>query len=385
MASNERENTLRLRHRTLLADLGTTALRGRELDPLLNEAARLVAEGMGTQFCKILEYRPEKGTLLVRAGIGWREGVVGNLELEADTGSPAGYALQTGLPVISNNLSAETRFRTPQLLLDHGIERAMNVIIRGDGRPFGVLEADSQRGGVFVEDDIAFMQAAANLLGVAIERGRRENELRDALDMQKVLRQEADHRIKNSLQLVVSLLTLQQSRVTAPEAAEALVGAIARVRAIAEAHRALQQSTDQSAVSLGGMLQHLCEQITQLDPLIEVRCRADEDIKLDTDRAIPLALIVTELLTNASRHAYPEDHSGMVEAEARIIDDTLQITVTDRGVGIGARGTEPEGTLGTSIVHALARQVGAEINVSSGAGQGTTVQVRLPTIPPRRG
>lgn len=378
MAGKDDENALRLRHRTLIADLGTAALKSRELDPLLQEAARLVAEGMGTQFCKILEYRPEKRTLLVRAGVGWREGVVGHAELEADTGSPAGFALQTGLPVISNNLSAETRFRTPQLLVEHGIERAMNVIIRGDDRPFGVLEADSQRAGIFVEDDIAFLQAAANLVGVAIERGRRETELRDALDMQKVLRQEADHRIKNSLQLVVSLLTLQQSRVTAPEAAEALVGTISRVRAIAEAHRALQQSTDLGAVSLGSMLQHLCDQIAQLNPLIHVECNADEAIKLDTERAIPLALIVTELLTNTARHAYPEGQAGQVEVEAAITGDQLQITVHDRGAGMPTPAPEPHATLGMSIMHALARQVGAEINVSSAPGQGTTVQLRLP-------
>jgi two-component sensor histidine kinase len=380
MAGKDDENVLRLRHRTLLADLGTTALKSRELDPLLQEAARLVAEGMGTQFCKILEYRPEKRTLLVRAGVGWREGVVGHAELEADTGSPAGFALQTGLPVISNNLSAETRFRTPRLLVEHGIERAMNVIIRGDDRPFGVLEADSQRAGIFVEDDIAFLQAAANLVGVAIERGRREIELREAVDMHKVLRQEADHRIKNSLQLVVSLLTLQQSRVTAPEAAEALVGTISRVRAIAEAHRALQQSTELGAVSLGSMLQHLCDQIAQLNPLIQVECNADEAIKLDTERAIPLALIVTELLTNAARHAYPEGQAGQVEVKAVITGDQLQITVRDKGAGMTTPAPEPHGTLGTSIMHALARQVGAEINVSSAPNQGTTVQLRLPVI-----
>src|SRR4029077_19290941 len=83
---------------------------------------------------------------------------------------PGGYALHTGKPVISNDLHAETRFRTPDLLKRHGIERAINVILTSGGTPFGVLEADSQGGGTFTEHDIDFLQGAANLLGLAIER-----------------------------------------------------------------------------------------------------------------------------------------------------------------------------------------------------------------------
>jgi GAF domain-containing protein len=65
--------------------------------------------------------------------------------------SPAGYALRTGKPVISNHLENEQQFRTPELLVEHGIRRAMNVILQGDGSPFGVLEVDSQSEGEFSE------------------------------------------------------------------------------------------------------------------------------------------------------------------------------------------------------------------------------------------
>src|ERR1700757_4798843 len=82
--------------------------------------------------CEVYEY-----------GNGWGEGVVGTASVGADLESPAGYALHTGKPVISNHLENEQRFRTPELLLEHGIHRAMNVILQGDGVPFGVLEVDS--------------------------------------------------------------------------------------------------------------------------------------------------------------------------------------------------------------------------------------------------
>ena len=372
------EADLRLRHRELLAELGTEALRSRDLDPLLAEASRIAAEGMGTQFAKVLEYCPAENNLLVRAGVGWRAGVVGQATLGADAASPAGYALKTSEPVIANDLATEQRFRTPALLAEHGIRRAINVIIRGDGTAYGVLEADSPRPGTFLSEDIAFLQAAANLLGVAIERCRREAELERSLQVRELLIREADHRIKNSLQLVVSLLSLQRSKLTDAEASAALDSAIGRVRAVAEAHRALHQSRDLTTIAFDQMLQDLCHHTGELSPIIAIECRAEENLEIDAERAIPLGLIVSELLTNAARHAYPDGASGTIEASARRTPTGLEVTVTDRGVGVGAHAA-PARTLGASIVQALARQIGVDVQTVSQAGQGTSVTLRLPT------
>ena len=114
---------------------------------MLKHTARLTAEGLGTEYCKVLEYIPAENRLLVRAGVGWEDGVVGFASVGADLASPGGYALRTGKPVISNHLANEQRFRTPELLVEHGIRRAMNVILQGDGSPFGVLEVDSTSDG----------------------------------------------------------------------------------------------------------------------------------------------------------------------------------------------------------------------------------------------
>src|SRR3954465_6855286 len=105
---------------------------------------------------------PAEGRVVVRAGVGWEPGVVGVATVGADLASPAGYALRTGKPVISNHLENEERFRTPEILRQHGVHRAMNVILQGDGRPFGVLEVDSRSDDEFLEQDIAFLQGAAN-------------------------------------------------------------------------------------------------------------------------------------------------------------------------------------------------------------------------------
>ncbi len=370
-------HALKLRQRELLAELGAFALKTDDLDALLREACRLVALGLDVHFAKVLEYIPSEHTLLVRAGVGWRDGVVGRAKLEADDGSPAGHALRTDRPVISNDLETEPRFRTPKLLLDHGIERAMNVIIRSDPRPYGVLEADSRLTGDFSELDIAFMQAAANLIGLAIERARRNEELTAALESRDLLLREADHRVKNSLQLVASLLILQRSRLADEEAAAALDDAIARVRAVAETHRALQQSKDLRTIALGDMLPDLCAHVGLLSTTVQIRCHVPDRLEMDAERAIPLGLIVTELLTNAVRHAYPSGAQGFVELSAEGLDGEVLIGVSDAGAG-----TAPEvsgsGSLGTTIIRALTKQIGAQLEVVSLQGNGTRVTLRLP-------
>src|ERR1700761_432591 len=176
---------LRIRQQELLAELGVLALQRTSFTDLLNHTARMTAEGLDAEYCKIMEYIPADKRLLVRAGVGWGEGVVGNATVGADLDSPAGFALQTGKPVISNHLENEERFRTPELLVRYGIHRAMNVILQGDGRPFGVLEVDSRSEDEFVPHDLAFLQGAANILGMAIERERHAQSLKTALAPQQ--------------------------------------------------------------------------------------------------------------------------------------------------------------------------------------------------------
>src|SRR6476659_9531033 len=202
---------LRIRQQELLAELGVLALQGTSFLDMLNHTARMTAEGLGAEYCKVMEYIPAENRLLVRAGVGWDEGVVGVATVGADLASPAGYALRTGKPVISNHLENEQRFSTPDLLVRHGIRRAMNVILQGDGSPYGVLEVDSRSEGEFAEHDIAFLQGAANILGMAIERQRYERQLKIALDRHQVLLKEISHRVKNSLQIASSMLHLQAS------------------------------------------------------------------------------------------------------------------------------------------------------------------------------
>src|SRR5512141_2173858 len=241
---------LRIRQQEILAELGVLALQGTKFIDLLNHTARLTAEGMEAEYCKVLEYIPTENRLLVRAGIGWDEGVVGSASVGADLASPAGYALRTGKPVISNHLENEQRFRTPELLVEHGIRRAMNVVLQGDGSPFGVLEVDSRTDGEFSEHDVAFLQGAANILGMAIEQQQYQRKLQAALDRHQVLLKEVNHRVKNSLQVVSSMLHLQANDVGDPDLSERLQEASSRVNAVGRANERLAYNADYENIDL---------------------------------------------------------------------------------------------------------------------------------------
>jgi PAS domain S-box-containing protein len=174
--SSADELAYRLRQQELMAAFGLLALDALDVMTLLQEATRLCAEGLHVRYCKIMEYLPEEDCLIVRAGVGWKSGVIGS-KTGADLESPTGYAFHTREPVISNHLEGEGRFRTPQVLVDHGIRRAINVpIVTGTSR-YGVLEVDSPVEGRFTEADVAFMQGLASLLGVALARCKTEERL----------------------------------------------------------------------------------------------------------------------------------------------------------------------------------------------------------------
>jgi two-component sensor histidine kinase len=354
----------RVRQQEILAELGVGALQGPGFDQLLADTARLTAEGLRTEFCKVLEYIPTENRLLVRAGVGWEPGVVGVVSIGADLASPAGFALKTGRPVISNHLENEERFRTPEILVRHGIHRAMNVILQGDGRPFGVLEVDSRSEDEFVEHDLAFLQGAANILGMAIERERHERSLNAALERQQFLVKEMNHRVKNSLALVVGMLRLQ-ARTNDPEFSQQLEDATLRVGAIARVHEQLYQSADVERFDVGRYIEGICKDLGASFAQCEIHVQAQPGIVIATDRAISSALIVNELVSNAAKHAYQDHSAGKVWVSVATTGvDSFFIAVRDEGDGL------PEGFqfgagkgLGGRMVRALAEQLNASLDV----------------------
>jgi two-component sensor histidine kinase len=354
---------VRIRQQQILAELGVLALQARPFLELLNETARLTADGMEAEFCKILEYLPGQNRLLVRAGVGWHEGIVGVATVGADLESPSGFALRTGKPVISNHLENEQRFRTPELLVEHGIRRAVNVILQGDGSPYGVLEVDSRSDGEFSKHDIAFLQGAANILGMAIERQRYELQLKAALDRQQILLKETSHRVKNSLQIVSAMLRLQANTVGDDDLRAHLTEASSRVSAIGRAYERLSYDPDVENINVGPYLKEVCTDASG-SSICKLDFDAVQDIQLDADRAISLALLVNELVTNAIKHGLAGRSDGHIWVRlARNDANTAVISVRDDGVGLPADFDLGKSSgLGMRIVAGLSKQLQAAIS-----------------------
>jgi len=356
------DSDLRLRQQEILAELGVLALQGTPFLGLLANTAALTAKGLGAEFCKILEYQREEGRFLVTAGVGWGPDVVGVATVGADIESPAGYALITGKPVISNHLENEERFRTPELLARHGIRRAMNVILQGDGSPYGVLEVDSRSEIEFSVRDISFLQGAANLLGMAIERRRIEESLRAAVGRNQLLLKEVNHRVNNSLALVASMLHLKSATVS-EEVKVHLDQASSRISAIARAHQRLYQTEMFEKIDLGPYITDICQSFSESLPDCALHVRAESGIEIPLDQAIPVALFVNELITNSAKYGHP---NSRCEVWIRVTQTDFKVSVSVRDEGVGLppnfEATSRKG-LGMRLINAFTAQLVGNLEI----------------------
>jgi PAS domain S-box-containing protein len=207
------------------------------------------------------------------------------------------------------------------------------------------------------------------------ERHQAEARLHQALAAQDALVREAEHRIRNGLQLVASLLRLQAGRVAEPAARDALEAATIRVQAVAEAHRALQLGPDLRSLRLADMLRELAAGATTHHPGADIRVEAPAELILDADRAIPLALALSELVATALRQgAGAQGGMGAVRLSARIAEDALLLEVSGPGT---ARPFGADQGLGATMIRALAKQVGAVLTSGEEAGGRVWAALRL--------
>src|SRR5579883_1184260 len=161
-----------------IAEFGQRALAGADPQSLLEECAALVSSTLGTELCDIWELQPDGTELILRAGLGWRNGQINRAILRAEPGSQAAFALGRHKPVIIENLAKEKRFKPSPLLLSHGVVSGVSLVIPGVKRPFGTLGAYARKPHRFTRDELHFLQAVANVLAAALERKRTEEALR---------------------------------------------------------------------------------------------------------------------------------------------------------------------------------------------------------------
>ncbi len=176
----QRQAERRAQQQDVVARLGQQALAGVDAQVLMDSAATRVAETLDADFCKVLKHLPGEGALLLRAGVGWREGLAGTAKVSDDLDSQAGYTLHSEEPVVVETFAEETRFSGSALLSEHRVVSGISVIIEGQGRPYGVLGVHTKTQRVFSQDDVTFVRAVANVLAQAVIRHNAERDLQRA-------------------------------------------------------------------------------------------------------------------------------------------------------------------------------------------------------------
>ena len=258
------------------------------------------------------------------------------------------------------------------------------AVVTGLAAGYGLLDqpainAPQIAAGVYVLACAAVIWGTAQLRRYAADATEARSKLQETLEARDMLAREADHRIKNSLQLVSSFLRLQVNKVSHVEAKAAIEAAMARVGAVADAHLALQAGRDLRTIECDQMLEDLCRRLALLNPAVSLECEASVGLWLDADLAIPLSLIANELVTNALKHAFPPGQQGVVSLTVTAASGILRLIVADGGAGLPVSPKRPG--LGSTVIASLARQIGAALDTRSATGGGTIVTLTL-KLPP---
>lgn len=366
------EDSLR-RQLTAFAQFTTRSLAESDIDALMLDACLRARAGLGMTHAKLLEYMPDRDRLLMRSGVGWKEGYVGRYEVAPDIDTPIGHAFALSEPVAVSDYRAGSGYRYPAILEEHGCIASLNVPLPTDTGNFGVLEVDQTTPRGFSSDDIYFLTGLGNTIARALELQRALQAMEAAVEQKQLLIREMNHRIKNNLSLVAAMLQLQARRSAEPAVREGLVSAVTRINNMALVHDRLQLfSSSISSVSAASLFQELCDMLrTLLPPGVTLVSRCSGSIPGDSVES--LTLIANELITNAAKHAFKGRPSGEITLGYREEGAGWRLCVHDNGAGLAPAPSAAAPAFGRQLIETLAARLNAEVRqVSDG---GTKVDV----------
>jgi two-component sensor histidine kinase len=373
-----------LRQQSALAGFGSFAFREADIGKVLTEAARVCAESLGTSFCKVCRYRHDENDLLVEAGVGWKAGVVGHVVSRADETSPQGRAFITGLPTINFDLRKDNDFALPAFYAEHGIISTVDVIIKGNGQPYGVLEIDSNEQHNYDQNDIEFLTGFANVLAEAVGTFRRTSVLVATIEKMKglvaekdALAEELQHRVRNNLQLVYGMLTKQLDCPDEGSSNEGFRTIARRVMILARVYDHLLGTGMSRSVDFAEYLKSLCTSVDdfQGDVVSHVTIACDaEPLALDLDIVTVLGIVATELISNSYRHAFPQGTGHIAVRLRRAADANAILSISDDGQGFETIGNGNRH--GVTLVTRLMNHIKGSAEVLS--ADGTSWSLKFP-------
>jgi two-component sensor histidine kinase len=368
MDNPERVETLR-RQLTAFSQFSTRSLGESNIEALMLDACLRSRVGLNVTHAKLMEYIPERDRLLLRAGVGWKDGYVGQYQVPPDLDTPIGHAFAFSEPVPIPDYNEEKVYRYPAILKDHGCVASLNVPLRTDRVNFGVLEVDHTSSRSFSPDDVSFLTGLGNTVARAVELRRALLTMEAALDEKQLLIREMNHRIKNNLSLIGAMLSLQARRLPDASVREELRGAVARINNLALVHDRLQLfSSSVTKVDAATHFHDLCEMLRSLLPAgISLTSRCTGSIPGDCVES--LTLIANELVTNAAKYAFGGRDAGEIVLGYREEGAGWRLWVHDDGRGLPPDHDIREAkSFGHLLITTLASRVNAEITYASEAG-----------------
>jgi len=251
--------------------------------------------------------------------------------------------------------------------------------------PDGAIRWVAARGRTLFADEVGGGRKPLQFAGTVrdiTERKTAEATLQAALEQQQVLLKEVNHRVKNSLQLVSSLLRLQARRIPDPAVSAQLEDAMTRISTIGHIHQRLYRDQEIKRIDFGAFLTELCADLQGSAPECSIRVDAPH-LRVPTDRAIPLALVTNELVTNAFKYAYPDKRPGTISVSVtQPTEAEIAVCVSDEGVGLPAGfSIENATSLGMVLISNLLSQLDGTIAIQNrprGASFVVTAPVESP-------
>lgn len=209
----------------------------------------------------------------------------------------------------------------------------------------------------------------------------RTRELEAALEAQTMLLHEVDHRVKNNLQMISSLIVMQSRSIEDERVRRSLRSMLERVEALSTVHRRLYQARDVTRFDVAEFVRDLVADLVGADGRADIRARLDlEPVEVPAEKAAPLALMINELVTNAIKHAFRDRDDGEITVRVGRVDGHFHVEVGDNGDGIDGldpSGPRPNGSFGTNLIRSLGRQLRAKVTWRDGE-PGTRVLIAMP-------
>jgi signal transduction histidine kinase/ActR/RegA family two-component response regulator len=393
-----------------VAQLGQRALAGANLLSLLQQAAVLVRRILDVDFCSVLQLSEDESELVATAHAGWPDEQLAN-QVPAGRGSQSGYTLLMREPVIVENMAGETRFAIAEVVEKFGVVSSVSVVIEATNQPLGVLAAYATKPRTFVQDDVHFLQAVANVLTAAIERQRAEESIRLAREQAETANRakseflsRMSHELRTPLNAILGFSQLLELDKPTPSQAESvahisragqhLLSLINEVLDIARLETG-RLALSPEPIEIGAFLRETIELIRPLATRLQIDTQlvhtdaVHEVLLADRQR---LKQVLLNLLSNAVKYNQP---GGQVRVSCtRLPADRFRIDVADTGRGIapekmkdlfvpferlGAEETDIEGTgIGLALSRGIVAALHGELGVESVEGQGSTFWIILP-------